>query len=131
MQMSAKPQESLCHDPIDLLARVLKASEDGHIKGLYGPLHGAITKVVSASQSADRTPFNPEAPYLLTVRRSGVCTSWVFETQSALDAAAAAAGRPGVEILYTTQNGGKGDLVSDPTEFSDWLDLHETQASTG
>ena len=116
--------QALAHDPIDLLARVLKASDDGYIKGLYGPLHGAICKVVESSTTSGELPQDAaENPYLLTVRRRGVCTSWVFETQSALDAAIAAAGRPGVEILYSTQNDGKGDLVSDASEFEGWLDL--------
>lgn len=34
------------YDPIDLLRRVMQASNDGHINGLYGPLHFAIKRVL-------------------------------------------------------------------------------------
>lgn len=36
----------LTHDPFDLLARVMAASEAGHIQGLRGPLHFAITSTL-------------------------------------------------------------------------------------
>lgn len=42
----------LPYDPIDLLRRVMDASGRGQIRGLYGPLHYAITKTIEAAASA-------------------------------------------------------------------------------